>query len=407
MTPETALVSQLPSHWTSARLGQLARIVNGGTPTPDEGNWEGKIPFITPPDIRRYSGQAIRDTERTLTLEGVQSGSTLVEDGVILSTRAPIGLVARVDRPSAFNQGCRVLTSGRLEPRYLTYALLASSAALEALGQGTTFMELGTGALRSFRVPVPSGRQQVEIANFLDGETAKIDALIEKQRLLISGMSERRSAILDHLVLTLPGAAERLRRFADVTVGIVVTPSAWYADDGVVALRGVNVRPESLSLDDVVYLSEEGDALHEKSRLRTGDVVVVRTGQAGAACAVPPSLFGANAIDLLIVRCRAGVMPEYLAAVLNSGLIAEAVKTGSVGAIQGHFNVSALKDVMVPIPDLPTQRAFLSEWRIRSAQLDALVCKVERAVVIAQEHRAALITEAVTGQLDLATGKVT
>jgi type I restriction enzyme, S subunit len=294
-----------------------------------------------------------------------------------------------------------------VEPRFLAYLMRGYDLLKAFYGMGDGLRQsLKYEDIRRMPILLPPREEQVGIADFLDQETAKIDALLEKQNQLVVGMWERRSAILDHLVLTLPVEAERLRRFADVTVGIVVTPSAWYADEGVIALRGVNVQPESLSLDDVVYLSEEGDALHEKSRLKQGDVVVVRTGQAGAACAVPLCLYGANAIDLLIVRCRAGVLPEYLAAVLNSGPIVEAVKTGSVGAIQGHFNVSSLKDVVVPIPDLPAQGAFLSEWRHKSAQLDALVSRVERALVVARERRSALIAAAVTGQLGVSRGKV-
>lgn len=73
-------------------------------------------------------------------------------------------------------------------------------------------------------------------------------------------------------------------------------------DSGVPVLRGLNVRPGRVSADDLVYMSERSNRLHAKSVLRQGDVVVVRTGLAGAAALVPDWAVGGNAVDLLIVR---------------------------------------------------------------------------------------------------------
>src|SRR5271157_1993578 len=96
------------------QLRRVFRVINGGTPTSDPANWNGSVPWATPVDLGRSHGGVIRDTDRTLTIDGLRAGSSLVPGGsLIVSTRAPIGYVAEVAEPTAFNQGCRGLVPQR------------------------------------------------------------------------------------------------------------------------------------------------------------------------------------------------------------------------------------------------------------------------------------------------------
>ena len=170
---------------------------------------------------------------------------------------------------------------------------------------------------------------------------------------------------------------------------------------GVPALRGLNVRPGYINPTDLVYLSAEGDARHEKSRLRTGDVVVVRTGQAGAAAVVPPDLDESNAIDLLIIRPGPKVDPNFLVAYLNAPSTKTRITEGSVGAIQGHFNVAALRELSFPVLGIAEQRDYVEQWLYRSRAIDTLIAETEQFIELSRERRSALITAAVTGQIDV------
>ncbi len=84
----------------------IAEIVSGGTPKADSDNWNGDIPFITPPDLNGLDGDVVSRWERTLTKDGT-SGSSITNDAVLLSCRAPIGHVGVVTSEVAFNQGCK------------------------------------------------------------------------------------------------------------------------------------------------------------------------------------------------------------------------------------------------------------------------------------------------------------
>lgn len=287
--------------------------------------------------------------------------------------------------------------------RFVDFALQSAltQGEVEAQCSAATIPHFTADKVASFLIPTPPLDEQLAVADFLDRETSRIDTLIAEQQRLSDLLRERRAAVADQLLC--PAVARQpLKRFVeDVTVGIVVNPSAWYDEDGIPALRGLNVRPGYITTSELVYLTPEGDAQHAKSRLRAEDVVVVRTGQAGAAAVVPPELDGANAIDLLIVRPGSGVDPDFLAAYLNTPSTRSSVAEGSVGAIQGHFNVGALREL--PFPELTPseQRSRGVEWRVQAEAIDTLIAETERFIELSRERRSALITAAVTGQIDV------
>jgi type I restriction enzyme, S subunit len=292
------------------------------------------------------------------------------------------------------------------DPRFLHHLLrsqpLIAEYGARSKGIRPSQWDLPWDEFGDIRVELPPLDEQRAIADHLDRETARIAALIAAKRQMASLLEERWQAVLEDRIQRL------VRNFGpiplkyvcrEITVGIVVTPAAWYADSGVPAIRGTNLSPGSISLEDVVYLSDEGHRLHPKSQLRAGDVLVVRTGQAGTAAVVPPELEGANCIDLVIIRLQPSYEPRFLQYVLNSDWMQKHVLEHSVGTIQGHFNVGAAS--LVPVPQAPpdVQRevvAELSEYRSQIAETLALLGKESSLL---KERRQALITAAVTGDL--------
>jgi len=184
-----------------------------------------------------------------------------------------------------------------------------------------------------------------------------------------------------------------------VSVGIVVTPAAYYADEGVLTIRGLNVRPMGFDFTDSRNVSEEGHALHLKSELYEGDLVAVRTGDPGTTSVITSNLEGTNCVDLVIIRKPKNASSRFLGWFLNSDAATVQYAMGSEGALQLHFNVETSKEVTTALPPSAEQ------WEIAD-YIDRSLChenhragKVERSVAILEEYRSALITAAVTGQI--------
>jgi type I restriction enzyme S subunit len=148
-----------------------------------------------------------------------------------------------------------------------------------------------------------------------------------------------------------------------LTVGIVVRPADLYMPEGngVPALRSLNVLPDAIRMEDLVYISAAGHAEHVKSRLSPGDVVVVRSGRPGDAAVVPENATEMNCIDLIICSVGSDLLPHYVSATLNSKFGKSQFAAGTAGTAQKHFNVGDFRNLRVPLPPLSIQRAFVEQ----------------------------------------------
>jgi type I restriction enzyme S subunit len=139
-----------------------------------------------------------------------------------------------------------------------------------------------------------------------------------------------------------------------------VQPASYYQDSGVPALRSQNIKPNSISTDNLVFFSEsDNETKLAKTRLKAGDVLLVRTGQPGTAAVVPEELDGVNAIDLLITTPLKDIVESiYLCTFFNSAWGKKMVLSSQVGQIQKHLNVGILNNAQIICPPLPLQKEF-------------------------------------------------
>jgi len=144
---------------------------------------------------------------------------------------------------------------------------------------------------------------------------------------------------------------------SEITVGHVGSMASQYKDTGIPFLRSQNVEYLRIELSDVKYIGPDFHSRLQKSRLRPGDVVIVRTGKPGACAVVPDILQDANCSDLVIVRCGPRLDPRFLAYYINSSARGY-VNAHLVGAVQQHFNVGAARNIRLFLPPLHEQRAI-------------------------------------------------
>jgi type I restriction enzyme S subunit len=181
----------------------------------------------------------------------------------------------------------------------------------------------------------------------------------------------------------------------------VVEPSKYYVDDGVPALRSLNVSPGEITRENMVYISDESNDSLAKSQLRSGDIVAVRSGQTGVAAVVPPELDGCNCIDLIIIRKPEQGCERFLCWYLASDAALYQFEGGSDGAIQKHFNIGTAMNLLVAWPSEIEQREIASFLDDELGKLDCLVTSTLRAITLLKEHRSALIAAVVTGKIDV------
>jgi type I restriction enzyme S subunit len=227
--------------------------------------------------------------------------------------------------------------------------------------------------LRKFGVPVPPRDEQRKIAAVLSA----VQRAIERQERLISLTAELKKALMHKLftegtrgepqkqteIGPIPKSWDLLpcsQLCPTISVGVVVRPRSYYVENGVPAFRSLNVREDQLQADDLVHFSREiNNGELSKSKLRAGDVLVVRTGYPGTSCVVPEEFDGANCVDIIFMRAGPSIISPFLSRFLNSYSGKQQATTSSHGLAQQHLNVGAVKRVLVPLPSLNEQQKIV------------------------------------------------
>jgi type I restriction enzyme S subunit len=261
----------------------------------------------------------------------------------------------------------------------------------------------------SIPIIVPDLPTQRAIADFLDSETARIDALIQKKQRLVELLGEKKKADLSQIeddLLSSVGSVSRLS-YHVLKVGSGKTPSGGanvYQDDGVLFLRSQNIKNDSVSLEDVAYISEDIDAELANSRVIGGDVLLNITGASLGRCAVAPADIPAANVNqhVCIIRPMKHLLAEYLHVLLLAPRMQATIRTEAFSAGREGLNFQSIRNFAIPVPaDLSVQKAVVG--RIRSVfERDGKIIELNQTSIYRlKEYRSALITSAVTGQIDV------
>ena len=168
------------TQWEKVKLGDIAEIKNGSTPsTTESNNFGGDIVWITPKDLSNQKSKYIYTSNSKITKKGYESCSTtmLPLHTICLTSRAPIGLIGISKVELCTNQGFKniIVNDKKCFYEYLYYFLTLRKNDLQALGSGTKFKELNTITLTQYQVSLPPLPIQENIAQILSTLDKKIE----------------------------------------------------------------------------------------------------------------------------------------------------------------------------------------------------------------------------------------
>lgn len=409
-------LGEVPEHWEVKRVQEIAQIINGFPFDSTYFDLNEGIPLVRIRDI--YAGA----TE-------VLWNSTPVPAAEINDADILIGMdgdfnVAWWDGGSAMlNQRvCCLRCSDMATQRLLFFSLPEPLGIINDLTYFTTVKHLSSHSVAAIRVALPPLPEQRVIADFLDRETGRIDALVGKKRALIAKLKEKRAAIITHAVTRGLNPAAKLKDSGVEWLGMV--PEGWEVppfytrykielgkmldearitgDHLVPYLRNVDVRWDTINFE---ALPEMDILPHEYERytLRKGDLVVCEGGEVGRA-----AIFEGNAdrigFQKALHRLRpvnSEEVPRYTFYVLCAAAqLGVFVAEGNPNTIP-HLTGEKLRRYRFPCPPLVEQRAIADHLDREAGKLDRLTASIEAAIERLHEYRAALITAAVTGKIDV------
>ncbi len=374
-------LGDVPESWTVTLLKRGYEVVLGKMLQPEAKRDDDEfLPYLRAANIQ-VSGVDISDVKKMWFGVDEKKSLLLRRGDLLVSEGGDVGRSAiwDLDEECYFQNSInRIRSISGNDTRFLYFWMITikGNGYVDVLCNKSTIAHFTAEKVAAVPLPIPSIHEQTQIARFLDHETARIDALIEEQQRLIELLKEKRQAVISHAVTkgldpTVPmkdsgvewlgevpahWACGALARVADrVVVGIAEAATHAYAEQGVPILRATNIRPGKI-IGELLYVNDDfADGLGSKL-MRAGDLVTVRTGNAGVTAVVPEDLDGCQCFTMLITTLSKSGDSEYYCLLLNSHYAKTYFNLEGWGTAQVNISVPILKWLPVPIPPLYEQQ---------------------------------------------------
>jgi type I restriction enzyme S subunit len=345
----------------------------------------------------------------------------MMKDGAAMGK---LGFIDELPSPACLNSHLLLFRplKGAFENRFLYYVLGGPGFNCFMVQErtGTTFFGISQESIGSFPLATPPQFEQHKILEFLDKETAKIDALVEEQRRLIELLKEKRRAVISHAV----------------TKGL--NPDAPMKDSGVEWLGDVPAHWSVGALRYFAKLSTGATPDRTNEQFWNGGIPWVKTGEVNystieateetvskealKSCSIkiaPPgtllmALYGQGVtrgrVALLGIpstfnqACAAIQVDERIDGRFLHAFFVFAyhfVRENGNETTQMNLNVEFVQRMPIVVPPLEEQIATANVVECQSAELDTLIAEATQAIDLLQERRTALISAAVTGKIDV------
>ena len=319
----------------------------------------------------------------------------------------------------------------QVEPRFVAYFYLSID---ERKGLRPFYTGLRkvvrTETFLNATIPLPDLPTQRAIADFLDHETARIDTLIEKKQQLAELLEEKRSSTISRLVSRGKEYSNNLKESGEDWIGLI--PSHWETKklsnffhfrneknypiktDVVLSLsiaRGITVYSDENRVggnkrkDDLssYKIAHKGDIV-----LNSMNVIVGAVGRSDYFGAISPVYYALYPINEDVhvpyfenIFMNTGFQKSLLR--FGKGILMKISGTGKMNTIRMKISQDDLKKVVFPVPPIQEQMAIASYIEAENTRIDLIVTGTNKSVELLKEYRSALITSAVTGQIDVST----
>ncbi len=428
--PDIEWLPEIPAHWDSTRLRFVVetRLSKKEVST---FNPETEVSFVPMEAIREYGGLSLDSTKP---LSEVLDGYTYFRDGdVIVAKITPCfengkGALAK-GLSSSVGFGTTELhvlrPSSEVEARFLLYLTFGNHFRL--IGEASMYgaggqKRISGNFVRNFRHPLPSFSEQQAIADFLDRETAKIDALVAKKERLIELLKEKRTALITRVVTRgldpkVPMKDSGVEWLGEIPMHWDVKRVKWvarmesghtpdkkvdaYWNDGDipwVSLNDTGYLKNHDYIGDTAYYTNELGLANSSARLLPPRSVVFSRDATIGLCAITERSTAVSQ-HFIAWLCSEAVSPEYLLRVFDA--MRSELERLTMGATLRTIGMPEVKTLTTPVPRVDEQGNIVAHIQKECLRVHLLVAKVEEAIRHFKELRTALISAAVTGKIDV------
>ena len=427
---DAEFIRVFPSHWQMKRLKHVTESIKNGTTSLQVQSGKTDYPVTRIETIS--TGEINFDKVGHVNYwDGIENYRLRLGDILLshINSLAILGNCAMLENSACLYHGMnllRIRPNSLIDDRFLLYWLksyptnqLIKSFAKFAIGQ----VSISITNLKEIPISYPPLIEQTQIANFLDRKTGRIDELIRIKERRIELLQEQRTALINQAVTKgldpdvemKPSGVEwigeipkdrEVTRLKYICESIVDCEhkTAPTQETGYPLIRTPNIGIGHLMLDGVNRVSEATyQAWSRRTIPQSGDLILAREAPVGNVAIIPKDLKVCLGQRTVLIRPDKNKVCSMFLVYLMLGDKIQAKFLGrSTGAIVHHLNMADIRNLELPrLPSFSTQRKIIDLLNRKTKQIDELITTEQRKIELLKEYRQSLISEAVTGKIDV------
>jgi type I restriction enzyme S subunit len=431
-TTDITWYPEIPKNWDYCKVKHVANTYAGGTPsTVVESYWEkGEIPWLPSGKLQNCE---ITTAEKFISEDGlINSSAKWIKPNTVLIalTGATCANIGYLTFQACANQSVVAIDENlsKANSRYLYYMFLNMRSQILTHQTGGAQAGVNDGDVKNLYLLKPSVQEQTQIATFLDYKTNLIDAIIEKKKQLITLLKEKRQAVINEAVTKGLNPIAKMKNSGVDWLGEV--PKDWeisyfkhyislkgrlgwkglkaeeYVEgSGYGFLSTPDIKFEKIDFKKINNITKERYLESPEIMLEINDVLLVKDGSTLGITNIikelPTFCTVNSSIGVLKVYDQNIVSPTYLLLYLRTSYIQSVINLLKAGQGVPHLFQKDINNFTLIVPSIFEQTTIINFVENKNNKINTLIQNISNQIENLQTYRQSLISEAVTGKIDV------
>lgn len=422
-------IGEIPSHWEITKLKFIGNIICGGTPsTSNEEYWTGEIPWLQSGKVQ--NNIVIPDVvDKKITTNALAESSTKLvkQDSVLVAiTGATCSNIGYLTFETAVNQSIVAVEPIDFNSVLLFNLLKSQKEQILYHQSGGAQGGVTKGDVMNIYIPLPPVQEQTAIANYLDRKTNQIDGLIAKKELLIQLLEEERTAIINQAVTkgldpNVPMKDSGIEWLGEIPAHWEVTKVKHVVNiQGRVGYKGYTVndlvsegqgpltlgakhinKSNLLDLSNPEFIS--WDKYYESPEIMVfkGDLLLTQRGTLGKVVLIENEIGEATINPSMVLLNKLKPNSKFLYYFFSSNYFISWIKFTNTATAVPMISQEQLGNFKIVLPPLDVQFNIVKFLENKTNEVDLCISKTQQEIELLKEYKTALISEVVTGKVDV------
>ena len=410
-------MGEIPKHWKAIKLKHLAQVRTGYTPPKinDNNYCKNGVVWVKPDNLNEFI--PIVDSKEKISEEGLRNNSIIPKGSVLVCCIGSIGKFGVAGIDLITNQQINSLIfNDKINIEYGKFLVAASESEHDRNSNGNVVKILNGENQKNIFLVCPPLVEQIRIASFLDHKTTQIDTLIEKKEHLVEKLTLKRQAIINEAVTKglnpdVPMKDSGIEWLGEIPEHWEVVSLKYLVNHSTTKGNGkskLKVALENIESQTGVYLeSEKKEFEGELKEFKKDDILFNKLRPYLAKVFKAPE-DGECVSELLVFTCLSPVLiPDFLFWKLISQQIISVVDSSTYGAKMPRVGTDFMLNLPIALPLKDEQEGIIKHIADKIKIIDATSEKAKESIEKLKLYRQSLISEAVTGKIDLRDWKQT